>query len=289
MIGLGLEVFAAAIGRLPERWGDRLCWWWARGIGWWFAGRRAVVAQNLRAAWPSGAPVAPDDVFHHLAGVAWDFIRLDRHLSTGFTRIATESVLGEAAALGRGVVVVTGHLGSWELVAAALAHRVSVRTHLVVKPLGALDEWVQRRRRQFGLQTIVAGRGVATVRPALRALRAGEIVVVVIDQHAPTTACVVPFFGRPAATTVLPAWLAQQADAPMIWLSTWRAPDRTHGVQTVRLDAVDLDHPAARRVRMVELTRRLEASVRAHPAQWLWTHRRWKVNTRACVRAGDEC
>ncbi len=282
-----LDLIAWFVEGLPEAWGRPLCRGVARGVEWVMPGRSAIARRNIEAAWGRPVPIRTQDVWTHLALTAWDFLRVKRHRSRGFDHVGRESALSAALALGRGAIVATGHLGSWELVAAALASRMKVRTHVVAKSLGVLDAWLLRRRRQAGLHTLAAHGGLNTARAALRALAAGEIVVVVIDQHAPTSACLVPFFGRLAATTVLPTWLAYRSGAPLVWLSTFRTPRGEHPVEVGRMDAADFDSRAGRHRGMAELTGRLERAVRAHPAQWPWTHRRWKVSTRAVVPEDD--
>ena len=271
---------------VPERFGAPLCGALGALASVCLPGRRAIAARNLALAWPEGPPVAPAHVFRHLASVGWDFVRLGYHQRDGFACVHPErsfiGALEAAIAEGKGVVVATGHLGSWELVVAGIAARVSVPVHVLVKPLGPLDAWVDRQRRQAGLHTIVGGRGAKTLRPVLRALAAGHIVVTVIDQHSPGSPCVVPLFGRPAATLTMPARVAARMGAALMWVAPARLSDGRHRVAGVRVAvAADGDTHAI----TADLNTRLEAAIRAHPAQWIWTHRRWKVSTPASFPA----
>ena len=308
-----LRLMAAVVRVLPE--GGRgplcgLCGLVAR-YGW---GRRVRIAQdNLCRSFAKGAvPTDAAAVIRHLVAVAWDFVRLPAYRAQPIARVRIDGLGSVHAALaeGRGLVAVAGHLGSWELVAAALARVVPVPIHLVVKSQGLLDPWVDRQRRRAGLQTIEARRDLGTIRTMLRALDAGHIVVILIDQHAPG-GVVVPFFGRPAATTTLPAWLARRRGTPIVSVAAWCTQTGAHRVELRALSRDDVlaSSPAAAETAvsagaegkskavkraptdaavMAALTDRLEAAIRAHPSQWLWTHRRWKVSTPAVARVDDE-
>lgn len=284
MLTLVLAAAAAVVRWLPERWGPAVCRLGARWAEWGWPNRRAIAAENLARAWPAGPPITPTDVFVHLARTGWEFARIPRFRAHGFrqVRLADGRSLDDAIAEGRGVVVATGHLGSWELVAAALAVRIEVPIHLLVRSLGPIDPWVHRQRRQAGLQVIEAGSGAA--RRIHRALAAGHIVVCVIDQHDPRARCVVPLFGRPAATLDLPARLCLTTGSALVWLESWRDDQGAHSVTAVRV-AVDGAGSGRVQALTVGLNERLEAAIRARPAQWTWTHRRWKLSTPEGVRA----
>ncbi len=282
MLTLGLRLLAWLLRGCPPNWGAAL----ARGAGRLahraLGGRRRLVEAHLNEVWPGGAPIGSRAVFEHLGQTAWDFVQLPVHRQEGFRRVVgvDADALSRALALGRGVVAVTGHLGSWELALAAAASWQNVRTHVVVKSLGSLDPWVTQCRRAAGLEIIRADGDQTTVRrvvrEVVRALKAGDVVVVVIDQHAPAGACVVPFFGRPAATITLPARLAIRRQVPIVWVESWRTDDGGH---RVRFEAVPTAAGSVRAL-TADLNRRLESAIRRQPAQWLWTHRRWKVSLR---------
>ena len=223
-------------------------------------------------------------------GVARDFLHLRTHRANGYRAVAVPQLsrLTDAVSKGRGVVVASGHLGSWELSAAAVAARCEVAAHLVVKPLGPIDGWVNRERRRAGLHTITAGQGARTVRAVVRALKRGEIVVLVVDQHAPSGACIAPLFGRPAATETLPARVAALTGAPLLWLAPARTGRDAHRVSIIEVPNDRSGRPKDVREVTLALNAHLEAAIRAHPPQWLWTHRRWKVSTPAGAQVAGE-
>ena len=156
-----LVAAAAAVVRcLPEACGEWACRTVAAVAGWVIPSRRRLADEQLAAAWPDGAPTDGRAVYTHLARTAWDFIRWRRHQREAYRRVrVAPDALDPLAA---GGVVVTGHLGSWELVAAALAARVS--------PPVLLDGQTSRWDRSLGSTTATA-RGAAD---DLRGLAAGR-------------------------------------------------------------------------------------------------------------------
>jgi KDO2-lipid IV(A) lauroyltransferase len=113
----------------------------------------------------------------------------------------------------------------------------------------------------------------------LSALRRGEVVAFVIDQHMPPKLGVaVPFFGRPASTTDAPAILAARTGAVVLPAFLFREGFERHRLWVgpeIPLGA------GPRKEAVRESTARfslaVEKVVRAHPEQWIWLHRRWKI------------
>lgn len=241
--------------------------------------RRAVARENLQRALGLSAAAAEPlvrEMYLHLGRSAAELLALERVAVD--LRVAGEPGFREALARGRGVLLVTAHLGNWEvLVRAATAAGRPV--HVLTKRLHrgwAEAAWRALRR---GGASLLHEKGSG--RAVLAALRRGEVVACVLDQHEPSaSAHVGPFFGRPAATSTGLARLALATGAPVVPVFTWRAPEGAHCVEFGAL--IEAEPTAAGRDAAVDaMTRRclsaIEAAVRAHPGQWLWIHRRWKV------------
>ena len=185
--------------------------------------------------------------------------------------------LDRALAKGRGVIVIAGHLGNWELLAAYLASRgypLNVVGRRLHDP--RLDQALVRLRERWGVRNIARGRDT---RDVLRALRRGEMVGLLIDQDTKVSGVFVDFFGRAAYTPVGPAVLATKLGAPVISTVIHRARDGTHRVQVgAEIDLsltgnVDQDL----RTNTERCSKVLERHIRQHPAQWVWMHDRWKT------------
>ncbi len=285
------RAFAGVVARVPEP----VAYWCARRAGDLLHAidRRhvAIGRDNVRAHLldASGAPPTEREVrrvvrgvFRHLVGIGVEMVRLPRTLARrgidAVVELEGTEHLRAALDAGRGVLVVSGHLGNWEVMGAA-GMGVGVHPVSVYRPLDnpLLDAWVRSLRGSEG-SDVVEKHGA--VRGLLKALRAGRCVALLIDQDARGHGVFAPFFGTPASTIPTPAELALRTGAAIIpgfalrtgpgfRYRTWFEP-----ALEVRADA---EHDAEVLRVTAELNRRLERAVRRAPEQWLWLHRRWKT------------
>ncbi|MCI0433658.1 MAG: lysophospholipid acyltransferase family protein [Gemmatimonadetes bacterium] len=253
-------------------------------LGWWpLRIRRTVVEANLRAAFPDHSAkwvrATAAEAYAHIGRETVALLRAAGR--TGRAHVDREAdiegaaLIGDALALGNGVLVLTAHFGNWELGAASLA------------ALGAtIDIVVQRQRNPLfdraliearrGLGVSVIDRGAAT-REGVRSLRDNHVLVLAPDQNAGRSGLFLPFFGRPASTTRGPAILAVRAAAPVLMSTAVRAPD---GRLRVRLRSLAGRVPRSESAITGVMSRYLavlEAAIRETPTQYFWHHRRWKT------------
>lgn len=186
-----------------------------------------------------------------------------------------------ALASGRGVVVITAHIGNWELFA-VLQALAGTKLTVVVRHIKnqSLDRMWNRVRTRFGLSVLFAKRRMGAMKEMLSALRRGEALALVIDQNMPRDKGVfVEFFGRPANTMDLPALLQQRTHCIVIPAFMIRTTDSQGqvGHKVIVLDPIEAS-PDDDRVSLTQrYTKAVEDIVRRYPEQWLWVHRRWKV------------
>jgi KDO2-lipid IV(A) lauroyltransferase len=198
---------------------------------------------------------------------------------------AWDALLADAAR-GRGGLVVTGHLGNWELGAYGVRHH-GVDLRVMARPLDdpVLEELIRRRRG--GSRQVIPK--IGGLRAVVRALRAGRWVAMLADQNAGRHGVFVPFFGLDASTFPTPAALASRLDVPLYFGACVRRPgaDAPFDVHLERVDPPDSSLPPGERVERLlrDLNARLEAWVRRAPDQYNWAHRRWK--TRPAGEAAD--
>jgi KDO2-lipid IV(A) lauroyltransferase len=276
---------AAALGWLPRSGGL----WLGRRLGdlaWMLLGRRRRTAlENVRAAFPELSLARQRQLCRrscqHLGMVFVElFAVLARPLPTTLRRLSVdglEHLTGVMEAQGRALVL-TGHLGNWELLS-AVARLSGYPLTVVVRPLDApwLNALVERLRAKTGAG-FVAKRGAA--RPLLDALRRGGLVAILLDQNtARREGVFVPFFGRPACTSKSLALLAIRTQTPVVPVFIRREDDGRHRVEVQ--PPIPLPPPNRGEEGVVELTRRctasIEAAIRATPEQWLWVHDRWRT------------
>jgi Kdo2-lipid IVA lauroyltransferase/acyltransferase len=265
----------------------------ALGLGWtlgWFVGsvlriRRRVVRQNLELAFP-GRDAAwrrrvASRVFPHIGREAITLMRLDRWTPRELeARTSMEGFdeLREAMDEGRGALVLTGHLGNWEIGGGAVAARgipLDVVAQRQKNP--RVNERLQRTRERLGMSVIYRKQAP---RDVLRSLRAGRAVAMVADQNVRTGGLFVDFFGVPASTARGPGLFALRTGTPVFVASAIRLPGgrARYRVRFRRLDPGPADQGEAA---IRSLTRRyleaLEAAVLEAPEQYFWPHRRWKT------------
>lgn len=177
-----------------------------------------------------------------------------------------------------GAVIVTGHIGNWELLAAYFAWQglkvAAIARRIYVPQLNQL--LVGFRSRQ-GVETILRESPQST-RQILRALKAKTLLAMLIDQdtHAPSIS--VPFFGRMARTPAAAAALAIRRELPAVAMFIQRRPQGGHRITIIPPFVIERSGDMQADIR--GLTRKfneaLERQIRRNPAEWVWWHRRWR-------------
>lgn len=233
----------------------------------------AWCAATLRASFRSLGRMA--------AEVAWfDDLRPGNiHERVGFLSPAEERLWHERVAHG-GAIIATGHFGNWELFAQA-AGQMGNPIHVVHRALRnpRLDDLLNRVRLRAGTAVIYKH---AAAREVLRLLHGKALVAIPIDQHAVgATGIAVPFFGRPASTTAGPARLAQLTRAPLqVAVLVRRGESNLHDI--LMRPPIDPPRPGRDPAQLVQVMTRVnqdfEEIVRRYPEQWLWVHRRWRLD-----------
>lgn len=251
--------------------------------------RRRVVLENLRRVF--GETLTETQItgiaqgfYAHLVKFLGEFLTLP-FLSAAkkekLIRIEGGEHLLAALGQGRGVLLLTGHFGNWEVsTVAGIAQfrEYHGRFHFIRRPLKPkwFNDFVMRRFRQAGFGTLDKAGSLDEI---LELLEQNNIVVSIFDQFTVKKHGVPSeFFGHPAHTFKSLAVLAQFTGAPVIPSSSWREPDGTH----VLLFEAPVGIVTEGRTRDIILvnTKRfnevLERIILRHPEQWIWMHKRWK-------------
>ena len=270
---------------LPERVALTLCatLGWLGGVV--FRIRRADVDRHLAMAFPERDSVwrrrIARDSYRHLAREAAMTFRLSRMDPEEVVRRTVMEGFEEfraAVEAGAGAVVISAHLGNWEIAGASSAARgvpMDVVAHRQKNPL--FDGYLVETRDRLGLTVIVKN---DAFRLALRSLSAGRVAAFVADQNIRKRGVFVDFFGRAAATAKGPALFALRSGAPVFLGTAVRLPGwpSRYVVKAERVP-VRLDAPVEEAI--LELTQRytsiLEQRIREVPEQYFWQHRRWKT------------
>lgn len=224
----------------------------------------ATCAANLDAMWDNlGRTMA--EAFHVGALTA----DLDRFRIDDDTRDAV------ATAKARGAVFVSLHQGNWEL-ASPLLQRLGLPVAGVYQRLQnpLVEAEASKLRLPFyglGLHS----KGHETARHLLRIVGQGGTVTIMADLR-DLTGVPVPFFGRPAPSTIFPALLARGRDVPLYAGVVFREKGATFRIRTTE---IQVGRAKDRDTDLAETTARIQACfesyVREQPEQWMWAHRRW--------------
>ncbi len=180
----------------------------------------------------------------------------------------------------KGLVMLTPHLGCFEVIAQAYAERFGARSPITVlyRPSRqpALRELVAESRNRPGLLTAPAT--LAGVRQMIRALRQGGTVGLLPDQVPPEGMGVwAPFFGREAYTMTLAARLVQQTGAAWLLFRSERLPDGRGYVIHVTPPAGPMPPAQDMAGAAAAVNHEMEALIRACPDQYLWSYNRYKA------------
>lgn len=246
--------------------------------------RREVVERHISAAFPE---MPADEVrrvavasYAHLGRTSIETALLplyDReHILELFDEVEGWSIVEERLARDKGLILVAGHLGNWELGGAYLAARgipIDVIVRHMENPL--FDRYLTETRGKVGMTVV---HDDEAVRRVPRALRGGHAVAFLMDQGVVGLASTwVPFFNRLAKTPRGPAVFALRLGTPIVFGTALRQPSGRFRFSFEPVDTTatgDLERDVDRIV--AEYTKVLERWVRRAPEQYFWHHRRWK-------------
>lgn len=245
-----------------------------------------VGMRNLAIAFPEKSPrdrvTILKTVYTGIGRQLAEFCLFPRYTRENVKRIAIYEGFENfdaAQKQGKGVLLLTGHFGAWEV--GSFAHSLyGYPIKIVVRDLDnpEVDALVKRYRTMHGNETVDSR---DFLRGLLTAMRANDTVGILMDTNmTPPQGVFVDFFGIAACTAAGMARVALKTGAAVVPAYTiWDAVLKRYRVcfdpalETIRSDdaAADVIANTAR------YNVALETIVRRHPDQWLWVHRRWKT------------
>jgi KDO2-lipid IV(A) lauroyltransferase len=244
--------------------------------------RTRIARENLRWAFPDASSEQIQAwtrrFWGELGQTVWEFGRLSQ-LSPEEYRAAVDmrglEHLRASYAQGKGVLLFGAHIGNWEYTAPFVSlggMRLAAIARRIKNP--SVDDMVTRVRTRFGARVILHRNAV---KESLRWLRSGGALGLLFDQRITEGGLSLPFFGRPARTTTLPALLALRVGCPVHPLHSYRENGRLVIECQPALEIPSLP-PTPENIEglMMKMTAVVEGWIRRHPEQWLWIHNRWK-------------
>lgn len=248
--------------------------------------RRGIAIQNLSDAVARGAltiNAPPAEIvrrnFQNLGRSFVEVIKIYYGFGDAIVRdveIRGREHLTKALEKGRGVLLVTGHCGNWELSALALGAAVG-RMNVVARPINNpyLNSLVERTRQRYG-NSVIYKKGA--VRGILAALGRNEVVGILMDQSvAEQEGVAADFLGKKDYIMKTPALIAMKTGAAVLpgFISMTNGGHMGEIGEEIELDRSE-DVEQAVFNNTVRFSACVEEYVRKNPDEWLWLHRRWK-------------
>lgn len=246
--------------------------------------------RNLEIAFPEKSKKERETLlvksFDNLGRMLGEVSQFPRATRTSLAKLTDFYISPETLALhekakaeGRGTIVVTPHLGNWEMLVFSYSALESPISYLA-RPLDnpKIEDLTVKLRTRFGNRPINKTNSVI---PAVEVLRRGEILGILADVNAhPKEGVFVPFFGVPACTSTGVAMLALRANAIIIPIcGVWDAPSKRYKI--IHGDVIEPARTGDRKKDVLDTTAAftsvIEGFIRRYPDQWIWIHKRWKT------------
>ncbi len=280
----GFKAVQALVEWLPRPWAYALAVMAAR-LAWLFSPlARPRLEFNLRVA-------RPDLELRELRRLSWlnfrnhakayaDLMMLPRanvQAMRPLLQVRGWEHLEQARAMGKGVMVVSCHMGSYEIVSAIWSATLTPVSFFAeeLEPR-ALFEWYRETRARLGISVLTLDLG--GLRKVTEALQEQEMVITAIDRDIAGTGQIMPFFGRPARIPLGPAAIALRLGVPLLPAYVLRLPDDNYFVEAMPpLVARSTGDARADEIRVTQdLLRTIEGFIREHPDQWHLPHQIWE-------------
>ena len=238
-----------------------------------------IARRNLQRVFPEKTPEEydriMDGVWRNLGCMLGEWPHLAEMDPSGRIEVVGGEILGELRDKGGPAILIAGHFGSWEAAGHTL-NRLGKPLTVIYRP--AQNRWVNKlvlwARRDYNATPLAKGREAAV--GAMETLKRDDWIGVLFDQKL-NEGVPVPFFGRDAMTSPLPARLALAFRCPLV-------PTRTERLNGSRFrltiyPPMELPQTGDRNkdldILMRQMNEMLEGWIREQPEQWFWVHKRW--------------
>jgi len=251
---------------------------------------RKTAETNLKIAFPAWPEAQRDAVVQkmvrNLGWMAAEFARFPKYSKENIEQIVVldgnDNFL-EGQRRGRGVLILTGHIGAWEL--SSFAHALyGYPLHFMARPLDnqRIDALVNSYRCSSGNRAIFKNESARVILKILK--EAGTIGILADQNTMPEEAVLVDFFGKPASTTTGIARVALHTDAAVVpGYAVWDESIRKYRLRfEPPLELVrsgDMERDVLENTR--RFTRMIEDIIRKYPDQWVWVHGRWSAQPKS--------
>ena len=247
--------------------------------------RKDVIHKNLDIAFPGKDYPWKEEIrkktLINIGRVLVEFPKQPQYVKSGEIKnifIITKGFEELKSYVGKGAIVVSGHISSWEMCGAGLSAYLGGMTSLAYRQKNQkINDLITKIRQESGIKIIFHDQPLKIF---ISALNKGEVISFLVDQNALRhRGYFVDFFGLKASTVNFPAKLAVKYKVPIFFAYTYF--DENHSKYFCEIEKLeynigkDSEETAYNIVQAY--TKKVEEAVRKHPDQYLWVHKRWKT------------
>jgi len=243
---------------------------------------RSIVTINLELAFPKLSPVERKQIaranYRWFARFCMDVMHMDawKGRTSEVAKCHNLEILDEALAENKGVLLVSGHFGNWEMIPPALVELGYPVTMYVGRQTNPLTNELQNTARaNFGVETIEKGKS-ATLQMG-RALSANKIIAMLIDQNDNKSDLFVNFFEKLASSSKGTAAFHLLRKSPIIFVTSPYVGDHLE----IKFERITFELSGEQEKDTLAITQKitstLENVIRKYPEQYFWMHRRWRA------------
>ena len=287
--GFTAKLTGFCISRLPRSVALALGGWLGHLVYWFASQHRKLACEHLKQSLDISddhrVKAIAKKCFENLGKTVIEFMqfpRMNPKQIQQYVKFEGIQHVENALAQGKGAIILTGHFGNWELLAASVTATVAPLTPIVRELRSRrLNAIVCSYREKAGYSTIDRNTGV---RQALRCLKSNQLLGIVADVDTTVNGVFVDFFGRPAYTPYSPIAFALKTGAAILPSFIIRQPDGTH--RAIIEPPLTLKRCDVKEKELVintqKFTKIIESYIRKYPEQWIWMHERWKTRSETC-------
>ena len=245
-----------------------------------FKYRKEVVFKNLDIAFPEKDKKWKENIYRgtisNIGRNIIEFPKIPQYFKSGSIREIVQIKKGKENLdkyRGKGAILVTAHLGNWEIAGSSLTAYSYPITALAYRQKNTeINNLIEKIRTESGLRIIYHDQ---TLKEFLKALNSGEFIAFLVDQNALRhRGTFVDFFGMKASTVTFPAKLSLKYKKPVLF--SYCIFNEKSKSYELFIEEIDTENKDIKQLTQ-DYTKAIEEAVRKYPSQYLWTHKRWKT------------
>jgi len=270
-----LSAFSSWIGRFRSETRHKTSYYIFKFLYDWLPLRKALALKNIKYAFPDKDHAWHEQLlkrsYQFFSRNFIEFFALPHSYFSAKYIIKGKDQLDHALAENKGVIMVAGHFGPWEMLAAWIGYNNYQFSGVAQRQSNrGSDKFFSEIRGASGIHHIFRKSNIDTM---YKVLTDGHILGLVNDQDARKRGVLVDFFGLPSSTSKGAAIFLQKTEAPIIFVSVIEMKMNVYEIEFIRVNASHKDDVA-------EITQKftsyLELAIRKNPEQYFWFHNRWK-------------